>query len=102
MKVGWLFCEICEILLSVQAEQEDKKQIKEQYEKMIQETKQEVILVMFVFLNYFNYYMCILGYIDIDTTGIFLENNFKYQNAHDKEFGGAISANYGGFFTISS
>ena len=51
----------------MQGEQEDKKQIKEQYEKMIQETKQEVILVMFVFLNYFNYYMCILGYIDIDT-----------------------------------
>ena len=33
--------------------------------------------------------------------GIFIENNFKYQNAHNNEFGGAISANYGGFFTIS-
>ena len=33
--------------------------------------------------------------------GIFLENDFKYQNAHDNEFGGAISASYGGFFTIS-
>ena len=31
----------------------------------------------------------------------FLENDFKYQNAHDNEFGGAISVNYGGFFTIS-
>ena len=34
-------------------------------------------------------------------TGIFLENNFKYQNVHNNEFGGAISANDGGFFTIS-
>ena len=34
-------------------------------------------------------------------SGIFLENNFKYQNAHIDEFGGAIIANYGGFFTIS-
>ena len=34
-------------------------------------------------------------------SGIFLENNFKYQNTHNNEFGGAISANYGGFFTIS-
>ena len=32
---------------------------------------------------------------------IFLENNFKYQNAHNNTFEGAISANYGGFFTIS-
>ena len=31
----------------------------------------------------------------------FLENNFKYRNAHNYEFGGAISANYGGFFTLS-
>ena len=34
-------------------------------------------------------------------SGIFLENNFKYQNAHNNELGGAISANYGGFFSIS-
>ena len=34
--------------------------------------------------------------------GIFLEYNFKYQNAHLNEYGGAIIANYGGFFTISS
>ena len=33
--------------------------------------------------------------------GIFQENDFKYQNARDNEFGGAISANYAGFFTIS-
>ena len=33
--------------------------------------------------------------------GIFLENNFKYQNAHNNELGGAISANYRGFFSIS-
>ena len=33
--------------------------------------------------------------------GIFLENNFKYQNANNNKFGGAISANYGGFFTLS-
>ena len=33
--------------------------------------------------------------------GIFLENIFKYQNAHNNEFGGAISANYRGFFSIS-
>ena len=33
--------------------------------------------------------------------GIFLENNFKYLNAHNNELGGAISANYGGFFSIS-
>ena len=33
-------------------------------------------------------------------SGIFLENNFKYQNARNNEFGGAISANYRGFFTI--
>ena len=39
--------------------------------------------------------------ISQDISGIFLENDFKYQNAHDNEFGGAISANYGGFFTIS-
>ena len=32
--------------------------------------------------------------------GIFLENTFKYQNVHNNEFGWAISANYGGFFTI--
>ena len=31
----------------------------------------------------------------------FLENNFKYQNARNNEFGGTISANYRGFFTIS-
>ena len=35
------------------------------------------------------------------STGIFLENDFKYQNAHNNEFGGAISANSGGFFIIS-
>ena len=34
-------------------------------------------------------------------SGIFLENNFKYQNAYNNEFGGAISAIYVGFFTIS-
>ena len=33
--------------------------------------------------------------------GIFLENNFKYQNAHHSELGGAISANYRAFFSIS-
>ena len=33
--------------------------------------------------------------------GIFLENNFKYLNARNNEFGGAISANYRGFFSIS-
>ena len=33
--------------------------------------------------------------------GIFLENKFKYRNAYNNEFGGAISANYGGFFTLS-
>ena len=33
--------------------------------------------------------------------GIFLENNFKYQKIHNNEFEGAISANYGGFLTIS-
>ena len=33
-------------------------------------------------------------------TGIFIEKTFKYQNAHNDEFGGDISANYGGFFTI--
>ena len=33
--------------------------------------------------------------------GIFLENNFEYQNAHYNEFGGAISANYRGCFSIS-
>ena len=33
--------------------------------------------------------------------GIFLENNFKYQNAHNNELEGAISANYRGFFSIS-
>ena len=33
--------------------------------------------------------------------GMFLENNFKDQNAHNNEFGGAISASYVGFFTIS-
>ena len=33
--------------------------------------------------------------------GIFLENNFKYQNAHNNELGGAISANYRAFFSIS-
>ena len=32
---------------------------------------------------------------------IFLENNFKYLNAHNNELGGAISANYRGFFSIS-
>ena len=37
----------------------------------------------------------------LKAAGIFLENNFKYQNAHNKGFGGAISANYGDFFTIS-
>ena len=31
---------------------------------------------------------------------VFLENYFKYQNARNNEFGGAISANYRGFFTI--
>ena len=30
-------------------------------------------------------------------TGIFLENYFKYQNAHKKEFGGAILANIWAF-----
>ena len=40
-------------------------------------------------------------YQHVGFAGIFLENNFKYQNAHNNEFGGAISANYGGFFTIS-
>ena len=35
------------------------------------------------------------------TSGIFLENNFKYQNAHNNELGGAISTNYRGFFSIS-
>ena len=39
--------------------------------------------------------------IQVYRTGIFLENNFKYRNAHNNEFGGAISANYGGFLTIS-
>ena len=34
-------------------------------------------------------------------SGIFLENNFMYQNAHNNELGGAISANYRGFFSIS-
>ena len=34
-------------------------------------------------------------------TGIFLENNFKYRNAHNNEFGWAIFTNYRGFFTIS-
>ena len=34
-------------------------------------------------------------------SGIFLENNFKYQNAYNNEFGGAISAISVGFFTIS-
>ena len=34
-------------------------------------------------------------------TGIFLENNFKYQNTHNNELGGAISANYRDFFSIS-
>ena len=34
-------------------------------------------------------------------SGIFLENNFKHQNAHNNELGGAISANYRGFFSIS-
>ena len=34
-------------------------------------------------------------------SGIFLENNFKYLNAHNNELGGAISANYRGFFSIS-
>ena len=34
-------------------------------------------------------------------TGIFLENNYKYLNAHNNELGGAISANYRGFFSIS-
>ena len=40
-------------------------------------------------------------YFYITDPGIFLENNFKYRNAHNNEFGGAISANYGGFFTLS-
>ena len=34
-------------------------------------------------------------------SGIFLENNFKYQNSHNNELAGAISANYRGFFPIS-
>ena len=34
-------------------------------------------------------------------SGIFLENNFKYLNAHINELGEAISANYRGFFSIS-
>ena len=33
--------------------------------------------------------------------GVFLENNFKYQNAHSNEFGGVNSANYAGFFSLS-
>ena len=37
----------------------------------------------------------------MNSAGIFLENNFKYQNAHNNELGGAISANYRGFFSIS-
>ena len=37
----------------------------------------------------------------VSKAGIFLGNNFKYQNACKSEFGGAISANYRGFFTIS-
>ena len=36
-----------------------------------------------------------------NSTGIFQENNFKSQNAHDDKFGGAISTKYGGFFTMS-
>ena len=35
--------------------------------------------------------------INLRPSGIFLESNFKYQNAHNIEFGGAISAKYGGF-----
>ena len=37
----------------------------------------------------------------LELSGMFLENNLKYQNAHNNEFGGAISANNGGFFIIS-
>ena len=33
------------------------------------------------------------------STQIFIEYNFKYQNTHKKEFGGAISDKYEGFFT---
>ena len=33
-------------------------------------------------------------------SGIFLENNFEYQNAHNNELRGAICANYRGFFSI--
>ena len=43
----------------------------------------------------------ITAVLDMLKSGIFLENNFKYQNAHNNDFGGAISANYRGFFTIS-
>ena len=33
-------------------------------------------------------------------TGIFLENNLKYLNAHNNELGGAISVNYRLFLYI--
>ena len=43
-----------------------------------------------------------LDVFSLSQAGIFLENNFKYQNANNNEFRGAISANYGGFFTTIS
>ena len=42
-----------------------------------------------------------LTFLSNTPSGIFLENNFEYQNAHYNEFGGAISANYRGCFSIS-